>query len=97
MYFNNNLNYNNYKQAMFLGPERWFCETETSSPVITFLCTYKRVVSDEKYCLLYLLTLSYKRQDFLKKKIIENKMLVFLFSLQIYTKNVSSREEFSGM
>ena len=41
---------------MFLilkGPERWFCETETSSPVITFLCIYKRVVSDEKYYILF--------------------------------------------
>ena len=41
---------------MFLilwGPERWFCETETSSPVIKFLCIYKRVVSDEKYCILF--------------------------------------------
>ena len=35
------LNYNKYKQAKFLilgGPERWFCETETSSPVVTLLC-----------------------------------------------------------
>ena len=41
---------------MFLilrGPERWFCETETSSPVITFLFIHKRVVSDEKYCILF--------------------------------------------
>ena len=41
---------------MFLilgGPERWFCETETSSPVITFLCLYKRVVSDGKYSILF--------------------------------------------
>ena len=51
------LTYNNYKQAMFLilgGPERWCCETETSGPVITFLCIYKRVVSDEKYYIYYL-------------------------------------------
>ena len=43
---------------MFLilwGPERWFCETETSSPVIKFLCMYKGVVSDEKNNIHYLL------------------------------------------
>ena len=28
------------------------CETETSSPVITFSCIFKRVVSDEKYSIL---------------------------------------------
>ena len=33
--------------------ERWFCETETSSPVIKFLCTYKRIVSDGKYYILF--------------------------------------------
>ena len=41
---------------MFLilgGPDRWFCETETSSPVITILCIYKRVVSDGKYYILF--------------------------------------------
>ena len=37
-------------------PERLFCETETSSPVITFLCIYKRVVSDDKYYILFLYT-----------------------------------------
>ena len=38
---------------LILGAERWFCETETSSRVITFLHIYKRVVSDEKYCILF--------------------------------------------
>ena len=40
---------------MFLilgGLKDWFCETETSSPVITFLCIHKRVVSDDKYYIL---------------------------------------------
>ena len=35
------------------GPERWFCGTETSSPVITLLCIYKKAVSDEKYCIFF--------------------------------------------
>ena len=50
------LTYNNYEQAMFLilgRPERWFCETETSSPFITFLCIHKRAVSGEKYYILF--------------------------------------------
>ena len=37
------------------GPERWFCETETSSPVITYLCIYMNelfLTKNAVYCLL---------------------------------------------
>ena len=50
------------------GPERRFYETETSSPVITFLCIYKRVVSDEKYYILFVKALQLLELQFKQLK-----------------------------
>ena len=53
------LAYNNYKHAMFLilGGWKMVLWNRNSSPVITFLCIYKRVVSKEKYYISFVIIL----------------------------------------